>query len=167
MQICPKSPEFILFIASVLDRCIMLIFQDFIFNIKCHEKLFSNSTFFAILLNSTHSADWICTVAVQTHPVSSSLKALERAASADTSHWVFYAGLCRYVPGFFVDAMIGALGDTVSRKLALALPTLGLLVCCWMFFLVACFFPEHYSLTLGAFLIYGLAGSFHGFVATS
>ena len=152
------SAEIILFLSSLVDKSILLIFQAFIFQIKCLEKATSGR----YGAQTNQSAEWICTVGIKTMPVYASL---EREVSAETSQWVFYAGLCQYIPAFLFGYISGYIGDHHSRKWALGIPTFGLMVCCWLMFVVANYFRQHYPIILIGYVIFGIFGNIFIFTA--
>ena len=158
-------PEVIVFIASLLDRAFLLIYQPFIFDAQCMQRVQDDPRYMEM---TNRSAEYICQVAVKSGNGNSygpEIRRLERDVSAETSRWVFYVALCRFVPGFFADSILGPIGDHFSRKLALMLPTTGLLLMCWIVFIVANYFYQYYYLVLLGVLVYGITGQYHGIVA--
>ena len=89
------SPEIILYFASLVDRAMLLIFQAFIFQVKCLEKADTRR----YKAYSNQSFEWICAVGIKN---SNEFGLLERDVSAETSQWVLYAGFCHYIPAFFL-----------------------------------------------------------------
>ena len=160
-------PEVIVFIASLLDRAFLLIYQPFIFDTECMRRVAADPQY---VESTNRSAEYICSVAIKSgngHDYGPEFRRLERDVSAETSRWVFFVALCRFVPGFFADSMLGPLGDHYSRKLALLLPTTGLLLMCWIVFIVANYFYQYYYLVLLGVLIYGITGQYHAIVAAT
>ena len=158
-------PEVIVFIASLLDRAFLLIYQPFIFDAQCMQRVQEDPKYMEM---TNRSAEYICQVAVKSGNGNSygpEIRRLERDVSADTSRWVFYLALCRYVPGFFADSILGPIGDHFSRKLALMIPTVGLVIMSLVSFAIANYFYKYYYLVLLGVLIYGITGQHHGIIA--
>ena len=50
---------------------------------------------------------------------------IERSLSAQTSIWVFYVGVCQFLPACLSGAFLGAIGDLYSRKRVLLVALIG------------------------------------------
>ena len=156
---CNISPEIILFFASLVDRAILLIFQAFIFQVKCLEK--ADTRRYQAYWNL--SVERICAVGIKN---SNDFGSLEREVSVETSRWVLYAGFCQYIPAFFSGPIIGSIGDHYSRKWAIALSVFGLMASCLEMFIIANYAADHYSLLLLGWFLFGLSGSIFIFIGS-
>ena len=133
-----------------------IAFQTFMNRVNC-QSLLSNdwSTYnFSRQLNQSEIVE-LCFNSHSNSPLSnlSSHLLIERSISARTSIWVFYVGVCQFLPACLSGAFLGAIGDLYSRKrvllVALIGNALGALACAAV---VHWFFNYYIFILVGMFL---------------
>lgn len=84
----------------------------------------------------------------------------------DTSQWVLYLSLCNYLPLLFTSILTGSWSDRAGRKIALAIPVIGMMLQTLVYLvIVAMHFPLTF-LIIGD-LAYGMSGGGPLLVAAS
>ena len=84
---------------------------------------------------------------------------LEDQVQTETSHWFLWQNLCYELPAILLSFLYGSLSDHYSRKLALALPSLGQAISMANYVLNSVYMHWHVGYLLVGQLISGLFGS--------
>ena len=84
---------------------------------------------------------------------------LEDAVQTQTSHWFLWQNLCYEIPAIVLSFLYGSLSDHYSRKLALALPSLGQALSMANYVLNSVYMEWHVGYLLVGQVISGLFGS--------
>ena len=88
----------------------------------------------------------------------------EKQVQSMVSYWLLYHQVVYYIPSFVLTfTLYGPISDKVSRRAAIALPTVGHFLQCVVFLMTSIFLESHVGYTLIGPIVSGLAGGWVSF----